>query len=70
MVKSRQNAEADSIFEHKSKYSKSNRTSVSGYKLDDLKTKILTATYRENSRQSMNDTKSLAQITKETLNKI
>jgi hypothetical protein len=44
MVKSRQNAEADSIFEHKSKYSKSNRTSVSGYKLDDMKTKLLTAT--------------------------
>jgi hypothetical protein len=42
MVKSRQNAEADSIFEHKSKYSKSNRTSVS--KVDDIKTKLLTAT--------------------------
>ena len=51
-VKSRQNAEADSIFEHKSAYSKSNRTSISGYKQDEVKSKLLSATQRENSRQT------------------
>ena len=35
-----------------------------------MKSKLLTATQRDPSRQSNNDTKSLAQITKETLNKI